>query len=405
MIPQRVQLAGFLCYKDKQEVRFDGARLWVLTGANGSGKSSIFDALTYALFGHHRGGSQNVGELINRNSTTLEVEFDFTLDSTLYRIRRTVRRRTSGVASTQQVLKFVPASLSTEGELADGSWEPLPDTQLRSRFDAWVKDKLGLDYETFTSSVLLLQGKSEKLLDSTPAGRAGVLARIVDLERYQKLHAKADEKRRELKGKVEELDAQLQGVQAVEVAESTAAAARVEAAEAARNQLQERIDGLVALELQTLRWIDAGGKLDAARDKLRTAEALLAHAVSIEKEYARLRELHDVLPAATTIVTERNRISGSERATESLIGAREAKADERRETAHALDQAKKKLAAFKKTLVDDEASQSRLNSELRELAAVLEKVRQAEETEAEVKRLEGQGIEHQGQPVRAPLHP
>ena len=39
-----------------------------------------------------------------------------------------------------QVLKFVPASPSTEGELADGSWEPLPDTQLRSRFDAWVKD-------------------------------------------------------------------------------------------------------------------------------------------------------------------------------------------------------------------------------------------------------------------------
>ena len=45
-------------------------------------------------------------------------------------------------------------------------WEPVPDTTYKAKFDAWVKDKIGLDYETFTSSVLLLQGKSEKLLDS-----------------------------------------------------------------------------------------------------------------------------------------------------------------------------------------------------------------------------------------------
>ena len=45
MIPQRVQLRGFLCYKDEQEISFDGASLWLLAGLNGSGKSSIFDAI------------------------------------------------------------------------------------------------------------------------------------------------------------------------------------------------------------------------------------------------------------------------------------------------------------------------------------------------------------------------
>ena len=64
---------------------------------------------------------------------------------------------------------------------------------LKAEFDAWIHDKIGLNYETFTSSVLLLQGKAEKLLDSTPSGRAEVLAGIVDLERYQKLHEKADD--------------------------------------------------------------------------------------------------------------------------------------------------------------------------------------------------------------------
>ena len=58
MIPQRVRLKGFLCYKDEQEIDFDGnATLWMLAGLNGSGKSAIFDAVTYALFGYHRGGS------------------------------------------------------------------------------------------------------------------------------------------------------------------------------------------------------------------------------------------------------------------------------------------------------------------------------------------------------------
>ena len=66
MIPHRIKMSGFLSYKDEQEVRFDDAPLWMLAGNNGSGKSSVFDAVTYALFGHHRGGSQNAAELINK---------------------------------------------------------------------------------------------------------------------------------------------------------------------------------------------------------------------------------------------------------------------------------------------------------------------------------------------------
>src|SRR5438105_1580867 len=144
MIPQRVKLSGFLSYKDEQEIRFDGSQLWMLSGTNGSGKSSIFDAVTFALFGHHRGGSQSATELLN----------------------------------------------------------------------------------------------------STPAGRAGVLARIVDLERYQKLHAKADERRRELKGRLEAVANQLAGLKDVTDDELAAAVARIEAAEETRTRSQERIEQL-----------------------------------------------------------------------------------------------------------------------------------------------------------------
>ena len=60
MIPLRIMLKGFLCYRDEQEVLLDGSSLWMLAGLNGSGKSAVFDAMTFALFGCHRGGSMQL---------------------------------------------------------------------------------------------------------------------------------------------------------------------------------------------------------------------------------------------------------------------------------------------------------------------------------------------------------
>jgi exonuclease SbcC len=402
MIPLRIKISGFLSYKDEQEIRFVGSPLWMLSGTNGSGKSSIFDAVTYALFGHHRGGSQNAVELINKDSNTLSVEFDFTVEKQLYRIKRTVRRRTSGVASTQQVMRYgqdlslVNAAAgdafttNTQGaSLAhEDSWVAIADTTYKAKFDAWIRDQIGLDYETFTSSVLLLQGKSEKLLDSTPAGRAGVLARIVDLERYQKLHAKSDDKRRTLKGQLEGINNQLLGIRSVTTEELTAANDRIQEVERSRAQVQDRIDSLAALEMQSRRWAEAGAKLASTRAKLATAETLLGHAVAIEKEHTRLQELRQVLPAVGIIVTERGRTGESERNTEKLTAQRTDLEDRQRQSQHALDQARQKLVALKKTLAEDEGRFSLLNARLRELAAILEKVKQVEDGESEVRRLE-----------------
>src|SRR5262249_25766562 len=134
MIPLRVQLKGFLCYKEPQEICFDGSSLWMLSGLNGSGKSAVFDAVTYALFGHHRGGSQQAQELINKNSDGLEVEFDFLQDGQCYRIRRTVKRSAKGGASgTQQIFRH--ASHNGNGQ---AKWEAVEDTQRRANFDEWV---------------------------------------------------------------------------------------------------------------------------------------------------------------------------------------------------------------------------------------------------------------------------
>ncbi len=73
MIPVRIQLAGFLCYRELQEACFEDRTLWMLAGPNGSGKSAIFDAMTFALFGQHRGGKQNARGLIHHECDRLAI--------------------------------------------------------------------------------------------------------------------------------------------------------------------------------------------------------------------------------------------------------------------------------------------------------------------------------------------
>ena len=210
MIPRRISLRGFLCYRDEQEVEFAGATLWMLGGPNGSGKSAIFDAVTYALFGYHRGGSQEAAELVNKDAEGFQVEFDFALDGELYRAKRTIRKTNRGGTTATQGIYREQSSAARPGK-----WEPIPDTNRKAEYDGWIREHLGLSYETFTSSVLLLQGRAEKLLDSKPKGRFEVLASIVDLERYQRLHAKVDDRRRELKANSEAIGHRLDAVAAV----------------------------------------------------------------------------------------------------------------------------------------------------------------------------------------------
>src|SRR5436305_3382328 len=154
MIPERIALKGFLSYDAEQVLYFDGAPLWLLAGPNGSGKSSVFDAITFCLFGGHRGGKGDFEELINKKNERGAVEFDFALDGKRYRIRRTLKRKKTGPGATctQDVFQCSEA---------DGQWTAVPDTGKKADFDKWVQENVGLNFETFTASVLLVQGKAD----------------------------------------------------------------------------------------------------------------------------------------------------------------------------------------------------------------------------------------------------
>ena len=124
MIPLRVAVQGFMSYRDEAELVFTGAPLWVLAGRNGSGKSAIFDAITYALYGIHRAGSQNAKALIHHASSALSIEFDFSIGDDAYRVKRTLGRRSTG---TVQAFRLEPDEAV-----------PIAETETKVGFDRWV---------------------------------------------------------------------------------------------------------------------------------------------------------------------------------------------------------------------------------------------------------------------------
>jgi DNA repair protein SbcC/Rad50 len=375
MIPLKIKIAGFLSYQDEQEVSFGSAALWMLAGTNGSGKSSIFDGLTFALFGSHRGGNQNAGELINKESNSAIVEFEFRLDHAIYRIKRTIKRNQKGTSTgTQQIFR----------ELSGGQWEAVPDTTKKIDFDKWIHEKIGLNYETFTSSVLLLQGKAEKLLDAKPNGRAEVLASIVDLERYQRLHARANDYKLEYKNRLEALSFQTAAVPDVSDMEYNLALLNIEGREDDRRICQTKIDELLQLESHAKSWLEAQSRHTAAQTRYSAAQALLTDAVTISTAHTRFLELRAVLPAVHTVVTTRGTLRDSEEKTKRFLKQRLEKQEDKKQSERAYELAKSQKIEAQKRLELDEKQLAVANTRLRELSAILEKARQVEEQESQL---------------------
>lgn len=384
MIPQRVKLKGFLCYKEEQEIAFSDRSLWMLAGTNGSGKSAVFDAVTYAVFGHHRGGSQHAGELINKDSNGLAVEFDFVLDGELYRARRTVQRNPRGGVQGTQLLS---RRQSTAGN-GQGTWIPVDGTSRKTEFDAWVRDNIGLNYETFTSSVLLLQGNAEKLLSATAKGRFEVLAGIVDLEHYERLHRRADDERKNFEATLKNLRDRLTALPDISADAEAEVDQRVRAAEEARRLAQAEAERCLDLEYKARQWDELQTRLATAQRRRQEAQTLLADAPAIEKALSRLAELKEALPHVQVLVEQRQQIVDSNRKSQQL-NERRAKLEAELETyACGLEQTVRKRASLQNRAATEEERRREIAARFREAAALLEKVKEYERQQSDLARVQ-----------------
>ena len=194
MIPVRLQLTGFLSYHEPVELDFTSFDLACISGSNGAGKSSLLDAITWALFGQAR---RRDDALINTNREVkaAQVVYDFQYEGNLYRIQRAKPR------DKPTVLEFFVKD-------GDSVWRPLTEKSVRET-EARIQAILRMDYDTFTNASFFLQGRADQFAQQRPGDRKKVLSQILGLEVWEAYRAEAAERRKLEESEQKSLDAQL----------------------------------------------------------------------------------------------------------------------------------------------------------------------------------------------------
>ncbi len=224
MIPSRLRLSGFLSYREPTELDFSQFELACISGANGAGKSSLLDAVTWALFGQARRRDDTI---INNHKdvTAAEVEFEFYYENQLYRIQRTKPREKA------TILEF---HVQTE----DGNWKALTEHSLRET-EQRIVQTLRMDYDVFTNASFFLQGRADQFAQQRPADRKRILSSILGLEIWETYQARAAQSRRSHEEELRHLDGQLVEITA-ELNEGDARRERLK-------QLEEELTQMTAL--------------------------------------------------------------------------------------------------------------------------------------------------------------
>ena len=243
MIPLQLTLKNFLSYRDAT-LNFRGLHTACICGANGAGKSSLLEAITWVIWGKSRASTED--DVIYRGAKSVRVDFEFICNNQTYRI---IRSRSRGRSS----------SLEFQVETKAGNFRSITAKGLRATQDEIVSC-LKLDYDTFTNSAYLRQGRANEFMLRRPSERKQILADLLKLDRYEQLASQAKDIAKEYKGKIEQLNQSLESLE-TEVGKRNEIVAELAQNEQELAQLQEiqerdrsRLQQLQAVEYQRHNW-------------------------------------------------------------------------------------------------------------------------------------------------------
>ncbi len=182
MIPQKLRLINFLSYQ-QLALDFSGLHVACICGANGAGKSSLLEAISWAIWGASRVASQD--DVIHVGSKEAQVDFTFIAGGEVYRVIRT-RSRNSSTSLEFQV--------QSEGKFKSLTERKVQSTQLT------IISHLKMDYETFVNSAYLRQGRADEFMLKRPSDRKQILADMLALSQYDELAERAKDIARTSKG-------------------------------------------------------------------------------------------------------------------------------------------------------------------------------------------------------------
>ncbi|WP_431729073.1 AAA family ATPase [Verrucosispora sp. TAA-831] len=264
MRPMRLDMAGFTVFRDETTVDFTDADFFALVGPTGSGKSTVLDAICFALYGTvpRWGGARGLGNALAPSSTEARVRLVFESGGARYVATRVVRRDSRGNAKTANAgLQLMPdgfdvtkldTGLSPEdlGEVVAGT---------PAEMETAVLEAVGLPYEQFTSCVVLPQGQFADFLHARPATRQQILVNLLGLGVYEQVQQRATTRAGQAEAKLETVDHLLAGLADTDDATVTQVTDQV-------HRMRELAEAVA----------EAVPELDAARATVRTAGAALA---------------------------------------------------------------------------------------------------------------------------------
>ncbi|MFZ1396207.1 MAG: SMC family ATPase [Candidatus Promineifilaceae bacterium] len=246
MIPTKLEISNFLSYRETAVLPFTGIHLACISGANGAGKSSILDSITWALFGQSRSRSDD--DLVNRLSAlddkSAEVSLEFELEGTLYKVTRTKRKG-----------KTTQLDLQIGGE--NDRWKTLTESKLRDT-QAAIESLLRMNYDTFINASFLLQGKADEFTTKTPNRRKEILADLLGVSIWEQYRELAANRRKEEERQLDLLDHQIGEIE-LELAQELVRQTAVTEAQSILESLTERLNDKEKL-LQQLRRLETAVK-------------------------------------------------------------------------------------------------------------------------------------------------
>lgn len=187
MKPQKLILCGWGPYREKQEIDFtnlENRGIFLITGATGAGKTTVFDAITYALYGSMSGTRREKNSVRSdfaKEDTPTYVELFWEHGDRAYHIYRNPeymrpKKRKTG---SEEFTKEKERAILTlpDGEKIEGS----------SEVTRKVQELLRLDYRQFKQLSMIAQGEFAKLLTATSSEKSKIFREIFDTELYDKM--------------------------------------------------------------------------------------------------------------------------------------------------------------------------------------------------------------------------
>jgi DNA repair protein SbcC/Rad50 len=266
MRPLRLSVEGFTSFRAPTTIDFDGTDYFALVGPTGAGKSSLIDAIAFALYGcvPRYDDRRLVAPVISQGRVEARVGLDFVAGGAAYRAARVVRASARGKGATTKEARL--ERLASEApdavveEILAGDADAMNDTVARL---------LGLSFEHFTKCVVLPQGEFARFLLDKPAARQDLLAELLGFRIYDAVGQRANQESTALLNRVALAEQELaRPALAGATAESVAQTERdVVALETVRSELDGRLGELARLDHARA---EADGAALAAQDRARS---------------------------------------------------------------------------------------------------------------------------------------